>query len=1148
MRDIIQQDAGDGVGLENLLGSGELFDPEEIVFPLIDQRNEGVEASRFILEFPETEHVVDPVGPRLHMAEKHRGVALPAASVPAAVDIEPLFGADFSLADVVADLFVEDLRSAAGHRVDSALDHQVDHLVVTQPVALGEEVHLGGSERFDVQCGMGLFDLSEGSEVPIEARLGVVRRDDVDLSGSLGDGFVGDGQDLFVAQRILVGVFPAGAVGAEFADVFADVGGIDVAVDVEITLAPVFRFPDPRSEVPEAEKVQLVERFRFLGVEAFTRFDFRDRFLTLLHRIAPSCRPICAIITQIFPWALPRADGTGFCAEIFPEGKTMRTLNADVEKLLGENAPDFEIAKAIKRYLKDYFATLPDLFAETGGKDFLFRHTRTIDAVIKLIYKVALRENFGQYLPLKNHIPLTLVALGSYGREQLCLYSDIDLMMVYEETPGYRTKALIEKILYLLWDTGLKLGHRVHEVSELPEVARSDITIKTAILESRFLDGSRFLWTGIENRIKEIRLEDPDSFIREKVEERRRHHRQYPLTMEPNIKEGVGGFRDANMVYWVGKALHNVPRIQELDASIVDSEDYREFRSALEFLFRLRSALHIVTGKKTDQIRLELLPDLARLLKFESSYRGQLRLARRVTGHLKTIHLYSEIWLEKLIGTRLPELYADRLLPETRPRKLQTHLEGLRRHADRSFRPHPRLLDSLIHAERPERPDTALYRELGRLFERAQSHAVLETLSEARLLGYLIPPMKKVIDLPQFDGYHRYAVDRHSLETLRHLENIDDPRIRELYDALGEEERRTLKIVALLHDAGKGRKRDHHQVGASLFRIFAQKLDLSPSEISRGERLILHHTLMSVTAQREDIYSEKVVMRFASRFGSKTMLDRIYLLTYADMKGVGTDVYNAYTAKLLRTLYKGALESLRHENRLDEASKRMAAVDRLQRSRAFKALPKALRSKVLGIGSDAFFIRHSTKRIVAIAQEAWKTEEYRYHIGNSRYLTIEIIRRHDLNLAYLLAKLSRLQVVSMEIIKLFDGLKYFKIDFNERLDESEIPLLEKIIEDSFTPHPALQLRKPEVHPEDLEVDCEHSQEYGMLKLRTADQPGLLAYLIALFDALGVDIASAKIHTLKGKTNDLFLIEKNGNFCHNIKVIVEKLTETTCVES
>ncbi|WP_457608562.1 [protein-PII] uridylyltransferase family protein [Nitratifractor sp.] len=820
----------------------------------------------------------------------------------------------------------------------------------------------------------------------------------------------------------------------------------------------------------------------------------------------------------------------------------MTDLNRRVEELLYENAPDFRIAKVIKEDLRESFKTLPDLFAETGGKDFLLRHTRRIDSVIKLAYKVVLRESFGQYTPLRNHVPITLAALGSYGREQLCIHSDIDLMIVYQETPGYNTQEMIEKILYLLWDSGLKLGHRVHELQELPEIVREDITIETAILESRFIDGSRILWTLVENKINEIRKANPERFIREKMEERRRLHRRYSLTMEPNLKEGIGGFRDANMVYWMGKLLYNIDRIRDLDEAIVDPTDYREFRMALEFLFRVRSALHIVAGKKVDQLRLDLLPEVARLLKFEESYRGQLRLARRVTASLKSIHLYSRIWIERLIGSRVPDLYADYLLPVHEHHTLHRLIDELRGHADAPYHPHPHLLHTLIHAERPERPDEVLYRATERIFHRPYAHSVLETLSEARLLGYLIPPMKKVIDLPQFDGYHRYAVDRHSLETLRHMEHIEDGLIAELYEGLEAKERVMLKIVALLHDAGKGRKRDHHEVGASLFRIYARKLGLDPTLIAQGELLIRHHTLMSVTAQREDIYSEKVVLQFTSRFADRKLLDMIYILTYADMKGVGTEVYNDYSAKLLRALYRESVEALKMEHQLDETSKRLVAVDRLKRSKRFRELPKSLQKKILSIPSNAFFIRHSTKRIVAIAQVAAKTEEYNYHLSNERYLTIEVIRRRDFNLALLLAKLSRLQVVSMEITKLFDGLKYFKIDFNERVDESELPLVESMIHEAFEEKAELELKIPTILPEEVSVDCDHSREYAMMKLRTADQPGLIAYLILLFDRFGIDIASAKIHTIKGRVNDLFLIEKNGNFCHNIAKITQKLTE------
>jgi [protein-PII] uridylyltransferase len=820
----------------------------------------------------------------------------------------------------------------------------------------------------------------------------------------------------------------------------------------------------------------------------------------------------------------------------------MRALNAQVEELLHDNAPDMEIAKAIKGYLKAYFATLPETFAETGGKDFLLRHTRTIDTVIRLAYKVAARGMFGPYTPLKNQIPVTLVALGSYGREQLCLHSDIDLMFVYEDIEGYATQALIEKMLYLLWDSGLKLGHRVHELRDLPVVAKEDITIKSALLESRFIEGSKFLWTGIENALNEIRREEPEAFIRLKVEERRALHQRYPLTMEPHLKEGVGGFRDANMVFWMGKLLHNVPRIRDLDATIVDPEDYRKFRIALEFLFRVRTALHIVAGKKVDQVRLDLLPELGKLLKYGNHRQGQLRLARRIIGALRTVHLYSRIWLERLIGDYLPELYTECYLPEKRHRKLHALVEELNRQAEGPFRIHPELLHALIHAERPERPDRTLYLALRHTFERPAATSVLQAFVEARLLGYMVPAMKKVIDLPQFDGYHRYPVDRHSIECLRHLENIEDPFIAELFDNLEPNEKTMLKVALLLHDAGKGRKKDHHLVGASLFRIFARKLGIGEELIEIGARLILYHTLMSVTAQREDIYSEKVVLRFVSRFGSKKLLDMIYILTYADMKGVGTGVYSSHSSRLLRILYEQSLEALNHPEQLSETAKRVRAVDRLKNSKAFRELPRTLQNNILSISSNAFFIRHSTRRIIAIAKAAAKMEEYTYHLSNEHNLTVEIIRRHDLNLAWFLHRLARLQVVSMEIAKLWGDLKYFRIDFNDRLDESELPRLDEIIHGSFAPHPEMKLRKPLVKAEEVTCECNHSREYAMMKLRAADQPGLLAYLIALFDRLGVDIASAKIHTIKGRVNDLFLIEKNGNFCHNIDKIIQELTE------
>ena len=387
----------------------------------------------------------------------------------------------------------------------------------------------------------------------------------------------------------------------------------------------------------------------------------------------------------------------------------MNTVKAQIEELLYNNAPDFEIAKVLKKEIKTYFDTLEETFSHSGGKDFLVKHTKKIDSVLKMVYQIALREMFGSYAPMKNSIPLALVALGSYGREQLCVHSDIDLMIVYKEIPGYNTKEMIEKILYILWDTGLKLGHRVHTVEELYDVSKTDITIKTALIESRMIEGSSFIWTETQNALSQIRHDDPKNFIQLKLQEQEQKHRRFPLTMEPNLKEGVGGFRDANLVFWIGKVFYSVNKIKDLPAEIVDEKEYRPFRIALEFLFRVRSALHLATGKKEDKLRLDLIPTIAKLLGYEESQQGHMKFAKKVTESLKIIRLYSCIWLEKLTKAYVtddPE--KNFIYPEAED--FNGLLKQLCKEAEQPFHAHPSFLQKLITAKKPERPDKALYK------------------------------------------------------------------------------------------------------------------------------------------------------------------------------------------------------------------------------------------------------------------------------------------------------------------------------------------------------------------------------------------------------------------------------------------------------
>ncbi|MBU1667741.1 HD domain-containing protein [bacterium] len=817
----------------------------------------------------------------------------------------------------------------------------------------------------------------------------------------------------------------------------------------------------------------------------------------------------------------------------------MEDIKAQIETLLYENAPDFEISKLLKKDIKNYFATLKESFTQNSGKGFLVQHTRKIDTLIQMVYKVAMRSMFDTYMPMKNTLPITLIALGSYGREQLCVYSDIDLMIVYKEVPGYNTQEMIEKILYILWDAGLKLGHRVHEVGELFEISKTDITIKTSMIESRFIEGSKQLWNQTENELYRIRKDEPDAFIHAKIEEMQALHRKYPMTMEPNLKEGDGGFRNANLVYWIGNILHNVGRIEDIDSKIISKKEYDKFHKALDFLFKVRSALHLATGKKEDKLRLELIPTVAQYLGYKAEQKEHMKFSRKVISYLKTIKLYTTIWIDALSS------YYDKktmLCPKNENNNYIELLEQLCTAPVEQFPIHPTFMKALNSSYKTPNIEEKAYKILLKLFAQPQSHLILKTLIDTRLLGYTIPYMKKVINLPQFDGYHQFAVGIHSVMCVQALENIKDKRVKTLYNSLRDEEKIFIKVITLLHDAGKGRKKSHAEVGTVLFKGFGKRLNFSEEQIKIGKNLILYHTLMSTTAQREDLHSEQSILKFSSHFPTKKELDFIYILTYADMNGVGNQTYNDFNARLINILYKQSLLALSNAKQLDEATKRVKKEKILQRQAIFKNLSQKLQKNILHIPSDLLFIKYTPQRIVTIAQEAEKLDKYHFMITNDKFLTIEILRKENLDLSYLLHKLSRLNIVQMDIFKLFSGIKYFKIDFDETISEGDYNHLHEIIITALTKEQPLKLNKPSINIEDIYINCNHSKEHAMMKLTCNNQKGLLSYLIQVFDHLKVDITSAKIHTKMNKVNDLFLIEKNGNFCNNTNLIIKELTE------
>ncbi len=832
-------------------------------------------------------------------------------------------------------------------------------------------------------------------------------------------------------------------------------------------------------------------------------------------------------------------------------------LLLQIENIIEKNGSDFELSKLFKQYIKEYKDSLPELFEKNQGKDFLVRHTKQLDSIISLMYKTVLRRAFGNYLPMRSSIPIAIVALGSYGREQLCVHSDIDLLIVYDDIQGYKTELIIEKLFYLALDAGLKLGHRVHKMNDLFQASTEDITIRTSLMESRFITGSPFTWHNTQRELNKIRTHDTKEFIIAKIEEAQIRRKRYPNSMQPNIKESVGGLRDSQLLFWIAKSIYNVDNIRELSGKIFSEDEYKEYRIALELLFRVRSALHLITGKQEDRLLLEYIPRVS----VDLGFNNQRKLATKVLEAQWRINNFTQIFVKKMVRSFLVDtanlsifrqnrlakgiyLLEDRLFASynLKPIPVNTLLELLITLPDKEYKFDAGFLKVMTYSNIVHPLKAKTYQLFKQLFSKEHTYSFLKLFYDAGILHKLFSNFRKVMHLPQFDGYHTYPVDIHSIKCVEALENIKEPFIKSLYAALKPEEKMLLKIVVLFHDTGKGRKQDHSEIGAKLIEQFAKHLKISEELTARAITLVRNHILMSNVAFKENIHTEKVLYGFMSKIGDTKNLNLLYILTYSDINGVAGDTYSSFNAKLLYDLYVSVLEVAENSNRITDATKRLNIEKRVRNLPEFSNLSRILQKKTLTIESSMFFFKHTPLDIIQIVQKADDTKEYSFKIYREKSFTIEIIRRVPLNLAYLLATLSHLDVASMEIFTLFDGLKYFKIEFIKNIEDEELPEIEAIIHSAFDMKRALKLQEIIIKKEEITFNCDYSLTLIELNIHTSNQIGLLAYVMQCFEELSINIVSAKIHSTKYKVKDSFLIDKNSDICNNIDNVYKLLVK------
>jgi [protein-PII] uridylyltransferase len=831
-------------------------------------------------------------------------------------------------------------------------------------------------------------------------------------------------------------------------------------------------------------------------------------------------------------------------------------IKLQIEDIIEKNGSDFELSKLFKAYINQYKSSLPELFESSQGKDFLVKHTKKLDSIIDMMYKTVLRRIFGNYLPMRSSIPIAIVALGSYGREQLCVHSDIDILIVYENIDGYNTHLIMEKLFYLALDSGLKLGHRVHTTDDLFKASNEDITIKTSLMEARLITGSPFTWHETDRQLKKIRLFEQKKFILAKIEEAQKRRKKYPNSMQPNIKESVGGLRDSQLIFWIAETIYGVANLKDLTGKLFTEDEYKEYRIALELLFRIRSALHLISKKQEDKLLLEHMPEVTRMLGFKDTR----KMATKVLQAQWRINNFTQIFVKKMVrpyivdksyiskfknsrvakgiyalDNRLFASYNLKIMP------INSLLEILINLPDVDYRYDAGFLNQFTYTKVKHPLKTKTYTLLKELFTKRYMYCFLKLFYDAGILHKLFSNFKKVLHLPQFDGYHHYPVDIHSIKCVEALENIKEKFIQDLYDELDSNEKLILKIVTLFHDTGKGRKQEHSEVGAKLIVQFATHLKIKDELIQRAVTLVKHHVLMSNVAFKENIHNEKTLYKFMSNLGDSKNLKLLYILTYADINGVGSDTFNSFNSKLLHDLYKSALEISENSDRITDAAKRLGIEKRVRNRDDFKTLPSLMQKKILRVESNLFFFKHTPEDIIAIAKKAKETQEFSFNIKSDISLSVEIFRKIPINIGYLLATLSHLDVASMEVFTLFDDVKYFKIEFIKTVDGNELIALEDIINNAFDMSKEVKLQNINLSKKCIDIDCEHSLTHAEISVNTTNQRGLLAYIMNVFEELHINIVTAKIHSTKHKVRDSFLMEKQNNICDNVQKIYELLT-------
>jgi len=815
-----------------------------------------------------------------------------------------------------------------------------------------------------------------------------------------------------------------------------------------------------------------------------------------------------------------------------------------------------------------------------SGHELAMQHSDLVDEVVSSLLGRALDE-----LGLKSETlaqDLAVVALGGYGRRELCPFSDIDLMVLHSIKDKSLLAAIAEKVFYPLWDLGLQVGHGMRTVKESLQMAAANFELQTSFLESRLITGSPRLVEKLQDSLtRQLRSRGGRRFLQNILAEGVSRHSIYGHTaylLEPDLKEGEGGLRDIHAILWAAKGLLGLSSIKELIRSpYITSYDTEKLEAGLEFLLLVRNQLHYLSGRKNDRLFFEHQEVIAKALGFGAGngISATEKFMRTFYTHASSIELISRGFWEQLKNDFLPD---KRNKSSIMPKKASAgislsggklslvsasavvehpgaELKMFRRALEESiaidYKKLDRIREGIKGSESPVKWTPEMRDDFfGIISYGEEALPVLEMMDHLGVISHYIPEWASVRCLPQYDSYHLFTVDMHMFLTVAELKNMGDgkyddanPLLRQVYGEIKQKD--LLFFAALLHDIGKGLGKSHSQKGAKMAKNICSRMGLKPQMCETLRFLIGNHLLLADTAMRRDLDDENVVVDLAETIVEEERLKMLYLITVADSVATGPKAWDIWKENLVRELFYKIIRIIRSGEYTSKKS--MEHIKRTSAQARSVLVSRYSREEI-----DLFLEQMPHSYLLAQNSEDIVEHFEQMHATPEKDISVSVKRKEGICEMVVVAKdrpglfnkisgvlgIHGINILGAQIYTRSDGTAldifkvagYFESEVSEdkqdkirhdikRALEGKISLDYRVIEKARRYKQNGALKKPAK----VEIDNSSSDFYTIIEVHAQDRIGLLYTITKVMHDLNLDIHLAKVSTNVDKVIDVFYV-------------------------